>query len=208
MMISRAIRAVTGRGIPVVCITTDLPGSNRTAYIGSDQVGSGATAAYLMGRALNEKGGNILLVVSAPFRGQAEREMGFRSVLRTEFGTLKIDERVNSNDDFDTSYNNLRKYIADHGAPIGIYNVAAGNLGIAQALKDEGLKGEVVFIGHELNSNSRMLLETGAMDFVIGHDLDAEVAQSMEVMRGFFDGKRDFTFPLTPIRIFTKFNCQ
>jgi LacI family transcriptional regulator len=206
--ISRAIRSVTGRNIPVVCLTTDIPGSNRTLYVGSDQAAAGSTAASLMGRTLNRTAGNILLVVSAAYRGQAEREMGFRSVLRSDFTNLKVDERVNSNDNFETSYGNLRRYIAEHGAPVGIYNVAAGNLGIAQALKDEDLKGKVVFIGHELNANSRMLLETGAMDYVIGHDVESEVRLSFAALRDHFNGIAPGSPPRTPVRIYTKYNCS
>jgi LacI family transcriptional regulator len=206
--VNRAIHAVTARGVPVICITSDLPGSSRIAYVGSDQVAAGSTAAYLMGRILGGAGGRILLVVSAPYRGQAEREMGFRSVLRSEFQLLEIDERANSRDDTDFVYKSVRKYLEDHGAPAGIYNVAAGNLGIASALNDCGLKGKVVFIGHELNPNSRMLLETGAMDFAIGHDLDVEVARSVGALDAFFRGEPPLPVPLTPVRVYTKYSCR
>ena len=208
MMISRAIRAVVARNVPVICITTDIPGSNRTAYVGNDQANNGSCAAYLMGRTLKHLSGNILLVVSAAYRAQAEREMGFRSVLRSGFPNLKVDERVNSADDYDTSYSNIRRYIADHGAPLGIYNVAAGNLGIAAALKEEGLKGSVVFIGHELNTNSRMLLETDGMDYVIAHDVDTEVAMAFDLFRKYFDGTNHADIGKTPVRIYTKYNCR
>ncbi len=206
--VNRAVRAVTSRGVPVVCITSDLPGSSRIAYVGSDQVAAGSTAAYLMGRMLGKIGGKILLVVSASYRAQAEREMGFRSVLRAEFQRLEVDERANSHDDFDFVYTGVRKYLDDHGAPVGIYNVSAGNLGIASALGDSGLKGKVVFIGHELNSNSRMLLETDAMEFVIGHDLDVEVAKSIGAIEAYFKGSPPTPPPLTPVRVYTKYSCR
>jgi LacI family transcriptional regulator len=208
LMINRAIRAVTGRGVPVVCITTDLPNSNRTAYVGSDQTNAGATAAYLMGRILGERPGKILLVYSAPYRSQEERELGFRRVLRSEFTHLRVEERVSSNDHAEYSHRSVRKYIAEHGPPIGVYNVAGGNLGIARALEDEGLKGKVVFIGHELNTNSRMLLESGGMDFVVGHDVDREVAQSVEVIEAFLDKRPLPDLVQTKVRVYTKYSCN
>lgn len=208
LTINRAIRAVVARRVPVVCITTDLPNSNRTAYVGSDQIMAGATAAHLMGRLTGERSGKILLVVSARFRSQEERELGFRRVLRSEFTRLKIDERVNSNDLYESSYENVRKYIADHGAPIGVYNVAGGNRGVARALDDAGLKGKIPFIGHELNSNSRMLLESGSMDFVISHDIHAEIAMSIEKIEAHLAGREPpRTMPIK-IEIFTKYNCN
>jgi LacI family transcriptional regulator len=208
VMINRAVRTITSQGTPIVCITTDLPDSTRTAYVGSDQVGAGANAAYLMGKSVPKAEGKILLVASAPYRGQAEREMGFRSTLRSQFGHLVVDERVNSHDDFDYSYQSVAKYIEEHGAPVGIYNVAGGNLGIGRALKDAGIETSTIFIGHELNTNSRLLLEGGEMDYVIGHDLDAEVAQSTLVIDAILEGRPVIPITKTPVRIFTKFNCN
>ena len=208
LMINRAIRAVTARGVPVVCVTTDLPNSNRIAYVGSDQTVAGATAAYLMGRLVGERAGKILLVISAPYRCQEERELGFRRILRTEFPNLEIEERLGSNDEPEYSYRNVRKYIEEHGAPVGIYNVAGGNVGVAGALRDEGLEGKVVFIGHELNANSRMLLESGGMDIVVGHDLEHEVALSSETINALLDKRPVPNSIPTKVHVYTKFNCD
>lgn len=208
LMINRAIRNVIARRVPVVCLTTDLPASGRAAYVGSDQTGAGATAAYLMGQVVGSRAGKILLIYSAPYRCQEERELGFRRVLRSEFAHLDVDARVNSKDDTDFVYRNVVRYIEDHGAPAGIYNVAAGNVGIGRALKEFDLHGKVVFIGHELNVNSRMLLETGVMNFAIGHDVGAEVAQAIELVGSHLD-KRPVSGPApTKVRIYTKYSCN
>ncbi len=208
IIINRAIRNVVGRGVPVICLTTDLPTSGRTAYVGNDQASAGATAAYLMGQAVGNRSGNILLVYSASYRVQEERELGFRRVLRTEYPLLNIDERVNSNDETEYVYPNVMRYIEEHGPPAGIYNVAAGNIGIAKAITEHGLAGKTVFIGHELNANSRMLLETGVMNFTIGHDVthEVELAMSCAIQAA---GRRPITPPaFTRIRIYTKYSCN
>jgi len=41
---------------------------------------------------------------------------------------------------------------------------AGGNVGIGKALEAHNLLGKTVFIGHEINPNSRMLLESDHMD--------------------------------------------
>jgi len=207
LAINRTIREVAARGVPVVCATTDLPNSGRLAYIGSDQASAGGTAAYLMGRVAAHRRGRILLVCSAPYRCQEERELGFRRVLRSEFPHLQIEERVHSNDDAEHTYHGVRKYIQDHGAPIGIYNVAGGNLGIARAVADAALRERVVFIGHELNANSRMLLESDGMDFVIGHDLDREVASGVETIVAALAERPLPAGGRTKVCIYTKYSC-
>lgn len=208
LIINRAIRNVIARKVPVVCLTTDLPNSGRNAYVGSDQAGAGSTAACLMGQIVGDRGGKILLVYSAPYRSQEERELGFRRVLRSEFNHLEIDDRVNSNDDSEHSYRNVMKYIEDHGAPVGIYNTVGGNMGIGKALKEHALVGKVVFIGHELNANSRYLLESGVMNFAIGHDMTSEVEVAVQQVVSLIEKRVPAVVPLSRVRIYTKFSCN
>jgi LacI family transcriptional regulator len=208
LIINRAVRNVIARKTPVVCLTTDLPASGRHAYVGSDQTAAGATAASLMGQVIGSREGKVLLVYSAPYRGQEERELGFRRVLRSEFPKLTVDERVNSNDDSEFVYRNVMRYIADHGAPAGIYNVAAGNVGIGKALEDHGLIGKVVFIGHELNANSRQLLESGIMNFALGHDVALEVDRAIRHMLALLEQRKPAPPPLSRVQVYTKYSCN
>jgi LacI family transcriptional regulator len=208
LIINRAIRNVVARKVPVVCLTTDLPNSGRATYIGSDQASAGSTAAYLMGQMLGARGGKILMVYSAPYRAQEERELGFRRVLRSDYSHLAIDDRVNSNDDSEHSYRNVMNYIKDHGTPAGIYNTVGGNSGIGRAIQEHGLAGKVVFIGHELNPNSRHLLETGVMNFAIGHDVLAEVNQAVEHIVALLEKRTLAVSHLSSVRIYTKYSCN
>ena len=208
LIINRAIRNVVSRKTPVVCLTTDLPTSGRQTYVGSDATSAGSTAAYLMGQAVGNREGKILLVYSAPYRAQEEREMGFRRVLRSEFPKLTVDERVNSNDDTEYVYQNVVRYIEEHGEPAGIYNVAGGNVGIGKAIQRFNLTGKTVFIGHELNPNSRQLLETGIMNFAIGHDVLSEVQVAAHHVIALLE-KKPLTIVQQPrVRIYTKYSCN
>jgi LacI family transcriptional regulator len=206
--INRALRSVAERNVPIICLTTDLPNSGRSAYVGNDQTNAGATAAYLMARFIGTKPGKILLVFSAPYRVQEEREVGFRRVLRSDFTHLDIEDRVNSNDEIGHSFENVSKFIEEHGPPAGIYNVAGGNTGIGQALEAFGLVGKTVFIGHELTPNSRKLLDFGQMDVVIGHDIAYEAALGIDCVLSILDGRPMPNLAPTSIQVFTKFNCS
>jgi len=206
--INRAVQAGAAAGKPVVCLTTDLPGSGRTAYVGMDQERAGSTAAWLMGRLTGGRQGRIVLVASAPYRCQEEREIGFRRVLRTEFPTLSVEESINSSDDPDFAYATMREILAAGPAPLGVYNTAGGNVGIARALAEAGLTGAVAFIGHELNENSARLLEEGGMDAVLSHDVAAELRQAVAIIRGRLAGEpapEESAAPARPL-IVTKYN--
>lgn len=205
--INAAVRSVTAQGTPVVCLTTDLPSSTRTVYVGSDQFASGATAGWFCGRLLpKDQASKVLFVYSVPFRCQLDREQGFRQVLRTEFPALTIDEKVGSNESVEVIYDAVRHYISSHGPPSAIYNVSGANSGIGRALEDEGLALSTIFVGHELNDNSRLLLERGTMDLAIGHDFDREVAMAVDCIRTALQGKQPVKH-LTPSQLYTRYNC-
>ena len=205
--INAAIKTVVTRGIPVVCLTSDLPSSGRTAYVGCDQFTSGATAGWFCGQMLrNIDSGRILFVYSVPFRCQLDREQGFRQVLRSEFPNLVIDERVASHESVDIVYEAVRRDIAKHGPPSAVYNVSGANTGIGRALESEGLASRTVFVGHELNKNSRLLLEQGIMDMAIGHDFGSEIAMAVECITMSLQGQQPAK-RLTQSHIFMRFNC-
>lgn len=206
--INSAVRNAVSKGVPVVCLTSDLPSSGRTAYVGVDQFASGSTAGWLSGRLLLRGApGKTLFVCSVPFRCQLDREQGFRQVLRSEFPMLSIDEKVSSDESADVVYEAVRRYIGRNGPPAAIYNVSGANLGIGRALEAEGLSGSTVFIGHELNANSRMLLEKGIMDLSIGHEFDRELALAVECIKTARQGVRP-AGRITQSSLHTRFNCS
>lgn len=202
-----AIRRLESTGIPVVCVTTDLPSSRRSAYIGNDQYAAGSVAGQLIGKAVPKERHRVLLATSVPFRCQQEREMGFRRVLRTEFPHLKIDDRVVSDDVPETTFEHIMRYIESNGAPAAVYNVAGANRGIAMALERAGCAQDTTFVGHELTQRSKKLLEDGTMDYVISHDFSAELAAAVrwigEKRRGI--ESRPWT---SPILVHTRYNCE
>lgn len=180
--INRAVKAAIDDGVQVICLTSDLPNSRRTAYVGIDQISSGATAGWFMGRMLPpQQPGNILLICSSTYRTQEEREIGFRRVLRESFPWLTICDRVNINDEAETAKQSVKNWL-DEGKPLaGIYNTAGGNEGVATALKEYGVQDQVIFVGHELSESSRVLLEQGVMDMVLGHDMRREIEQCLAI---------------------------
>ena len=60
-------------------LVTDLPGSQRLAYVGMDNRAAGATAAYLMGQWLGDRPGDVLVTLSRGFfRGEESEKWDFR----------------------------------------------------------------------------------------------------------------------------------
>ena len=191
---------------PVITLTTDLSETNRTAYVGNNQVAAGSTVAKLLTDNLRQKKGDILIVLSQPYRCQQDRELGFKRILRYEFTKLTIQEVIHRTYTSEDSYRQVKKYIKENGPPLGIYNVGGGNMSIAEAIKDAGHQ-EIIFIGHELNDKTRILLNTNQMSYVIGHDEKFEIEKAFLLINNFYNNKLIKNIE-SNILIHTKHNCS
>lgn len=205
--VNQAVRRLVKSGTPVVCVTSDLPSSRRSAYIGNDQYAAGSVAGQLIGHALPHAEQKILIVTSAAFRSQQEREMGFRRVLRSAYPHLRIEERVTADDVPETVFTELTRHFEINGAPTAIYNVAGANRGVAQALEAADIAGTTIFVGHELTDVSRDLLASGTMDYVISHDVQTEITRSANWIAQFHKGIDDDP-ETSSILVHTKYNCH
>src|SRR3954465_11144048 len=101
--IADAIARLDKSGIPVVTLVTDIPLSQRVAYVGIDNRAAGATAAYLIDRLLGDGPGDVLIALSRTvFRGEEEREIGFRATMRSRSAERALIEQTDT-DGLDTS---------------------------------------------------------------------------------------------------------
>ena len=107
--------------------------------------------------------------------------MGFRALLGEEFPHLVISRVLEVNDDRDLAYEAARDLFRSR-PPAAIYNVGAGNQGIARALQETGLSRRTVFIGHELTDSSRRLLLDRVMDAVIDQNPRVEARELVKLL--------------------------
>lgn len=171
LTVRESIRQLIDRGIPVICILTDLPGLDTLGYIGLDNRSAGRTAGYLMGR-LSHTPGKIATFWGGHFyRSHEEREMGFRTVLREEFPDLTLLEALEGLDNPGKIYPMARQVLEDYSDLVGIYNVGGGNRGIEKALIESGRQDEVTYIAYNLTPLTRQALLTGVVDAVIHQDM-------------------------------------
>jgi len=176
-MVREAVNHTVDLGVPVVTLVSDLSNSRHQAFIGMDNRAAGRTAGYLMGRFAPDQGTVLMIAGSMSLRDHEEREIGFRRVLGEYNDKLKIIARLDDHDDYRTTYEETRKILRRNSDLVGIYNIGAGNRGIANALEETGRQHDIVFIGHELTSFTRQYLIDGTMDVVIDQNPLAEAEQ-------------------------------
>ncbi len=175
-----AIDQLVDSGVPVVTYTSDVPTSSRCGYVGIDNHGAGATAAYLMRQWLGDEPGDILITVSRDvFRNEGEREAGFRSGLRGS-GRDIID--VTDSDGIDA---NNERLVLDalhrHKSVRAVYSVGGGNTATVAAFERYGAACRA-FIAHDLDEDNRRLLREGRISAVLHNDLRADARLALRMI--------------------------
>ncbi|NEY91828.1 LacI family DNA-binding transcriptional regulator [Tabrizicola oligotrophica] len=195
-IVSEALEKLTASGTRIATLVSDIPRVRSVGYIGIDNRAAGRLAGYLIGRFLprNQPARVAVLIGSPSYRGHEEREMGVRSILSREFSHLTVSSIHEINDDREKAYS-VALDLLRRERPDAIYNIGAGNQGVARALKDTGLAGKVVFIGHDLTSAARSMLLDGTMDAVIDQNARVEAREAVKLLLSAVKGSNEAEYP-------------
>jgi len=181
--VRESINTLVAKGISVVTLVSDVPGSKRTHYAGVDNSSAGRTAAGLMGRFLNGRKGKVgLFAGSLALRDHIERQFGFEQVMAHEFPDLTVLPVRESRDDTERSEELAKQLLKEHPDLLGIYNVGGGTAGITSALEADGDPKHTIFIAHEVTEGSRRALIRGSIDVIINQDPGHEVRSAVRVL--------------------------
>jgi LacI family transcriptional regulator, galactose operon repressor len=171
--VAEAGQRLAAAGIPVVTLVTDVPASGRLAYVGIDNRAAGATAAYLIGQWLGDAPGDVLVTLSrSVFRGEEEREMGFRATLRDR--ALVV---VPDTDGLDASP--VCTALDAHPDIRAVYSAGGGNAAILDAFGERECR---VFVAHDLDADNVALLRAGRISAVLHHDLGQDMRRACHVV--------------------------
>ena len=205
--ISEAIGRMQEAGIPVVTLVTDLPLSGRVAYVGIDNRAAGATAAYLIDQWLSDKSDAILMALSrSAFRGEEEREMGFRAAMRERGAGHALVEATDT-DGIDTAVRDRTiSLLREHPGITAVYSIGGGNKAILEAFASVNRKCQV-FIAHDLDEDNLPLIQNREITAVLHHDLRHDMRRACQVImqaNGAIEGPIEST--PSQINITTPFN--
>jgi LacI family transcriptional regulator len=204
-----ALRRIGQNGKPVVAISTDLDTEARAGFVGMDNRRAGKIAAFIAGRTLERvEAADVAVVVGYySYRGHEDREIGFRTTLREYFPHVQLVEVIKGEDSSEAAYEATRELLQRRPGIAGIYNVAGGNQGVANAILEARLPKRPLYIAHEVNAETERLIRQHQIDYLLTQDLDQLVLQLGEVLLEVkaAGGVTNLT-KLLPIRVFTPFH--
>ena len=205
--VTHAVSSLHQADIPCVTVLSGMESAQVVGHIGTNNRAAGRTAGLMMGH-MTHTPGEILIITSGDlYRSHEAREMGFRAVLRSHFPQLNIATSLVGRDDIEHTGRIVSDALEQYSAVVGIYNVGAGNQGIARALQSAALSAEIVFIGHNLTPKTHGFLLDGTMNAVVHQNLQMTANYTVEFLIDHLDGHTS-TPKTVPVEIITSENTE
>src|SRR3954471_3354496 len=178
-----AVNRLTEAGIPVVTLVNHLPTSRRVAYVGLDNRAAGATAAYLLDQWIPDDAAVLVTRGTGSFRGEDDREMGFRATTRALRPGRRQVDLVDATGDDDVLRGSAGARWAAEPDLAGVYSLYAtgGNAATVAAFADAG-RACRAFVAHDLDAENLALLQNGQLSAVLHHDLALDMRRACHVV--------------------------
>ncbi|HEU5457617.1 MAG TPA: LacI family DNA-binding transcriptional regulator [Terracidiphilus sp.] len=159
--IAPAIRAFAQRGLPVVCVSSDAPRSERMASVAVDALTSGAIAAELFARVIQKPGSLATITGELTTLDHAEKLRGFAANLALLAPHLSLLPAMESHEQPKLAYEQALSLLAHRPRPLGIYVSTANSLPVLKALEEKKLFGQIQVITTDLFPDLIPYIESG-----------------------------------------------
>lgn len=178
--ISKKIDQLVDAGIPVVCVNTDISGSKRLAYVGSDYYKGGAIVAGLF--SLMKEGQIRLGIVtgSGNVLCHSERIRGLSETIVSQHLDIEISQITENHDDEFESYNLTTQLLADNPDINAIFFVAAGVAGGCKACQESGRPLKIITFDDV--PTTLQLLKSGVISATISQQPYRQGSKSLDIL--------------------------
>jgi LacI family transcriptional regulator len=144
------IRQAASLRIPVVCVATDAPGTERLAVVAIDALASGALAADLMGRIRGGKGKTAVTLSCSAIAEHAEKHRAFGETLSSYYPDMQLLDPIEDGDLEAVAYVKSRELFDAHPDLAGIYVTTEASIPVIQAARDADILSRLTIITTDL----------------------------------------------------------
>ena len=177
-----AIDKALERKVPVVTVVTPLESRSGVTHVGIDQYEAGRTAGYLLGGFIKNPGSIVLICGRQSIRAHSDRVTAFKKIISERFPDLKLDIIIEGWDDLERTGRFLREYLNRKPEPVAIYDTTAAPREVGRVLKEFGLAGKIVYIGHEITRATIELLRERILTLVIDQNPELHARRALQIL--------------------------
>ena len=144
------IHKAARKNVPVVCVATDAPESERLTTISSDPYVSGAMAAELLTRFSPGRGSALIVTGSLSTVDHAEKVRGFKEFLKSNSPAMRVASVVEARDDPEQALRLTTECLKENPQIQAIYVSTSNSIPVIQAIEKEGRAGQTAVITTDL----------------------------------------------------------
>lgn len=160
----KPINEAIAEGIPVICVDTDSPNSNRYTYFGTGNYHAGYEGAQILAKSMNYKG-DVGILSSPGIYCLDQREEGFKDYMSEYCPGIRIVPTVNDTADPSKAINVATEMLKEYPEISGIFGAdAASGVGVAAALRQANELGKVKVVVFDKDSSVLELVEQGYIE--------------------------------------------
>ena len=143
------IDKAVSRGIPVITVDTDAPGSRRLAYVGTDNYASGLLAGHEVISATHGRARVGIITGSFQSANEVQRVQGFEDAIRTAPGVQVV--AVESSDISRlVAAEKAGHILSEHPDVTVLFGTSSLDaMAAAQVVVERGLQGKVLIVGYD-----------------------------------------------------------
>lgn len=184
------IRRAAQKRIPVVCVVTDAPGTERLTAVSTDSFVSGAMVAELLHLIVRDSGTISVFTGDLSTFDHSEKVRGFKHSLSSINGSLSISKVIETHDDESTAYSQARKLLAADRSLRAIYVSTANSLTVIQALEELDPERRIALVTTDLFPQLVPFLKSGRILATIYQRPEAQGRMAFEALHHFLvDGR-------------------
>ncbi len=179
------IRRAAQRRIPVVCVVTDAPGTERLTAVSTDSFVSGAMVAELLHLIVRGSGTVAVFTGDLSTIDHSEKVRGFKQSLASLSTSLGISSVIETRDDESTAYTHARKVLAHDQSLKAIYVNTANCITVIQALEEVDPERRIALVTTDLFPQLVPYLKSGRVLATIYQRPEAQGRMAFEALHHF-----------------------
>jgi LacI family transcriptional regulator len=179
------------RGVPVVCVATDAPGTDRLTCVSADPFISGGLVGELLSRMAPSPGAVAVMTGDLSTFDHAEKVRGFKNSLHSIGSPLVLSTVLESHDDENAAYEQTRDLVEKERQLKAIYVSTANSIGVIRALEELDPECRLAVITTDLFPQIVPFVKSGRILATIHQRPEAQGRLSFEALYNFLvEGKR------------------
>ena len=179
--IVKKINELFDMNIPVVTLNTDIEGSKRLAYVGSNYYLSGKTAAGLINLITHDEVNVGIISGSENVMCHSERIEGFKECINKNYNNIKIIETIYNNDDDIQSFEKTSKLIKNNNIN-ALFFVAGGVYGGCRAVISANKQDSISIIAFDNVPTTKEMLDKNVIKATICQQPEIQGSKPLDIL--------------------------